>query len=91
MQGETGGEYYAVISGHLVVSIDGSERARLGRGDAFGEIALVRDVPRSATVRATDDAVLLAVDREPFLTAVTGHAVTSERASSIAARHLDPE
>jgi MFS family permease len=91
VQGESGREYYAVISGHLVVSIDGAIRAELGRGDAFGEIALLRDVPRMATVRATDETVLLAVDREPFLTAVTGHAVTRATASSITARHLDPE
>jgi Cyclic nucleotide-binding domain/Major Facilitator Superfamily len=91
VQGETGAEYFAVISGRLVVLVDGGIRAELGRGDAFGEIALLRDRPRSATVRATDDAVLLAVDREPFLTAVTGHAVTSARASSIATRHLDAQ
>jgi len=89
VQGETGSEYYAIISGRLSVSIDGATVAELERGDGFGEIALLRDVPRSATVRALDESVLLAVDREPFLTAVTGHAVTSDRASSIAARHLD--
>ena len=89
VQGETGSEYYAIISGRLSVSIDGATVAELERGDGFGEIALLRDVPRSATVRAMDESVLLAVGREPFLTAVTGHAVTSDRASSIAARHLD--
>jgi hypothetical protein len=91
VQGETGVEYYAVVSGQLVVSIDGDDVADLTRGDGFGEVALMRDVPRSATVRATDPTVLLAVDREPFLTAVTGHAVTRERASSIAASHFEPD
>lgn len=90
-QGDPGVEYFAVISGNLIVSRDGEDRAELARGDAFGEIALLREVPRTATVRATTDAVLLAVDREPFLTAVTGHGTTRERASSIASAHLEPQ
>jgi hypothetical protein len=90
-QGDPGVEYFAVISGNLIVSRDGEERAELTRGDAFGEIALLREVPRTATVRAVTDAVLLAVDREPFLTAVTGHGTTRERASSIASAHLDQQ
>jgi MFS family permease len=89
-QGDPGSQYFAVISGSLLVSRDGEDVAELTRGDAFGEIALIREVPRTATVRATTDAVLLAVDREPFLTAVTGHGTTHDRASSIASAHLDP-
>jgi hypothetical protein len=89
-QGDPGAvEYFAVISGNLIVSRDGHDLAELTRGDAFGETALLREVPRTATVRAGTDAVLLAVDREPFLTAVTGHGTTRERASSIASAHLD--
>jgi hypothetical protein len=91
VQGEPGMEYFVVISGNLVVSIDGTDRTELKRGDGFGEIALLRDVPRAATVRAVSDAVLLAVHREPFLTAVTGHTATSNRASSITAAHLEQE
>lgn len=90
-QGEIGDEYFVVVSGHLMVTMDGEDVRALERGDGFGEIALIRDVPRTATVHATTDAVLLAVDRDPFLTAVTGHATTRERASSIAEAHLDPQ
>jgi Cyclic nucleotide-binding domain len=89
-QGDPGTQYFAVISGELAVSINGTDRARLTRGDGFGEIALLRDVPRTATVRAVTDAVLLAVDREPFLTAVTGHLRTHERATSIASGYTTP-
>ena len=89
-QGDVGAEYFAVVSGSLLVSIDGAPQAELRRGDGFGELALIRDIPRSATVAASTASVLLAVDRDPFLTAVTGHARTRERASSIAAAHLDP-
>jgi CRP-like cAMP-binding protein len=84
-------DYFAVISGNLVVSINGTDQTELKRGDGFGEIALLRDAPRTATVRAVSDAVLLAIDREPFLTAVTGHAATHNRASSITAAHLEQE
>ena len=90
-QGELGDEYYVVVTGNLVVNKDGEDLRALERGDGFGEVALIRDVPRTATVRATTDAVLLAVDRDPFLTAVTGHATTRDRASSIAEAHLDPQ
>jgi hypothetical protein len=87
-QGEPGSEYFAVVSGELAVSVDGVERRALVRGDGFGEIALLHDVPRAATVRATASSVLLAVGREPFLAAVTGHAQTRDRATSIVATHL---
>jgi hypothetical protein len=90
-QGELGDEYFVVVTGRLMVAKDGEDVGELGRGDGFGEIALIREVPRTATVRALTDAVLLAVDREPFLTAVTGHATTQDRASSIANSHLDPK
>lgn len=88
-QGEPGHEYFAVVSGRVKVSISATDVAELGRGDGFGEIALLRRVHRTATVRAVTDSVLLALDGDTFLTAVTGHRPTHDRAASIAVAYDD--
>ncbi len=87
-QGEPGDCYYAIASGELEARQDGGFLRRCGRGEAVGEIALLRDTPRTATVLAASDATLYRLDREPFLAAVTGHAPTHRRAGSIAATRL---
>ncbi|HEX7223248.1 MAG TPA: cyclic nucleotide-binding domain-containing protein, partial [Candidatus Limnocylindrales bacterium] len=73
-QGDPGKRFFVVESGRLTTVIDGRAIGELGPGDAFGEIALIRDTPRTATVRAVEPSVLVALPREAFLTAVTGHA-----------------
>jgi hypothetical protein len=70
-QGDPGDCFYAVESGAYVVDIDGVEVARLGTGRYFGEIALLRDVPRTATVTCVEDGTLVALDRDVFLAAMT--------------------
>lgn len=72
----------------MEVLVDGVRVREQGPGDAFGEIALLRDVPRTATVRATSDALVVAIDREDFLAAVTGHTESHEAASAIAGARL---
>jgi CRP-like cAMP-binding protein len=59
-----------------------------GRGEAFGEIALLRDVPRTATVRAASDAKLLTLGRDEFLAAVTGHPGSAAEADVVVATRL---
>ena len=71
-EGDGGDRFYIVETGDLAVSVAGREVRRLGPGDGFGEIALVRDVPRTATVTALGDVALLGIDREPFLQALGG-------------------
>jgi ATP-binding cassette subfamily B protein len=71
LEGDPGDKFYIVVRGSLAVSkreADGSERriTVLQDGDYFGEIALLRDVPRMATVETLSDCVLLSLSREHF-------------------------
>ncbi len=83
--GEEGDRYYAIGDGEVEVVRADVRLATLGRGDGFGEIALVHDVPRTATVRAITDVVVYALDREEFMIALTGHEPTASMARTIAA------
>jgi len=82
-QGDPGDTYYAIVAGELDVRQDGHLVHRCGRGEGVGEIALLRAIPRSATVVAHTAATVYALDREPFLTAVLGHAPTQRQADRI--------
>jgi Major Facilitator Superfamily/Cyclic nucleotide-binding domain len=81
---DVGDQYYAITSGHVQVTQEGAYVRTMSRGTGFGEIALLADVPRTATVTADDDATLLAIERVPFLTAVTGHDASARTAWSVA-------
>lgn len=83
-EGEPGDCFYLVADGQVSVSAGGREIRTQGPGSAFGEIALLRDVPRTASVVALTDASLLALTSERFLEAVTGLPGGRERADAIA-------
>jgi MFS family permease len=87
-QGEVGDRFYLIESGEVEVIENGSFRRRESAGESFGEIALLHDVRRTASVRATRETNLLALDREHFLNAVTGHRRSHEAASGIASDRL---
>ncbi len=70
---DRGDYFYLVAGGELDVIEDGRRVNELGRGDAFGEIALLEDRPRTASVEARGDAALYALERDDFLAAVAGH------------------
>ena len=71
-EGDSGDRFYVVESGRLAVSVQGREVRRLGPSEGFGEIALIRDVPRTATVTCLEDSVLLGIDHQPFVDALGG-------------------
>lgn len=83
-EGEPGHDFYLVAEGSLDVYQQGEHCAVRGPGEGVGEIALLRDAPRMATVRARDGVVLLALDRDSFLQAVASQAPATRAAHRIA-------
>jgi MFS family permease len=84
-EGEPGEAFYVIADGEVVVTGHGRHRRRMGEGEYFGEIALLRDVPRTATVTADGPVTALAIEREAFLGAVGAHvrsAAAAERSAS---------
>ena len=72
-QGEPGDTFYAVADGEFDIAMNGVYLRTAPRGDFFGEVALLSNVARTATVRARTGGELLAIHRDPFLLAITGH------------------
>jgi MFS family permease len=87
--GELGDRFYIVGDGELEISAAG-RRKTVHQADYFGEIALLRDVPRTATVKALADTKLYALQREDFLAAVTGHRAAHAAAHAVAEERLAP-
>jgi CRP-like cAMP-binding protein len=90
-QGDPGDRFYVVDEGTVQVTVNSRHIAVLGPGGYFGEIALLRNVPRSASVTARGPVKLLALEREEFLTAVTGTRRSAEVADAEIARRLDTQ
>ncbi len=88
-EGDPGDRFWIVERGTAVVSRGGEVVGELGPAEGFGEIALLRDVPRQATVRAGDgELVLKGLDRDVFLPAVTGHGEARDTAEAAVDRWL---
>jgi MFS family permease len=86
-RGDQGDRFYVIAEGELEVVLDGHTKVE-GPGAWVGEIALLRDVPRTATVRARTDARLWAMEREQFLGAVTGHQRSRDAANEVVGARL---
>jgi MFS family permease len=90
-EGQQGDRYYAITDGEVVVSRGDAEIGRMGRGEGFGEIALLYPVTRTATVIATEDTTLLSIDRDAFLTALHASPPVNAAARSVAAAYSPDE
>jgi MFS family permease len=84
--GDPGERFYIVANGELEVT--NGVRTKAGHGDFFGEVALIRDVPRTATVTATARSLLYALEREDFLAAVTGHSAVRSAGDAVVEARL---
>jgi MFS family permease len=85
--GEIGDRFYVVARGDLDIDA-GGHRTTASDGDYFGEIALLRDVPRTATVTARTESLLYALPRSAFLAAVTSHSAAYALGQDIAETRL---
>jgi hypothetical protein len=88
-EGDESDLFYVIESGLVrVTAADGRLLREEGPGDYFGEIGLLRDVPRTATITAAEDTVLLALERDEFLGAVTGQGEARRLAEDVVVRRL---
>jgi CRP-like cAMP-binding protein len=87
-EGEVGDRFYVVESGTLSVRARDEPAPAIESGGFFGEIALLRATPRTATVTATSDCRLLALEGERFVAAVTGEAQSREAADLVVSQRL---
>ena len=86
-EGDVGERYYVLATGAVRVEREGRLlREFAAAGDGFGEMALLRDVPRTATVTTTAESVFLTIDRASFLAAVTGNPLVRARADTLVER-----
>ena len=90
-EGDAGQEYYLIVQGDAAVSVGGNPRRDLGPGEGFGEIALLRDVPRTATVTARGLMRTYSLQRVDFLAAVTGHPFSAATAEDLVRDTLEAD
>ena len=86
-EGDVGDRFYAIEEGEVQVSQGGRIIGRLGPGSSFGELALIRDIPRTASVVTVTDVALEALDRDAFLLAITASQGAADEAARIAAAY----
>jgi MFS family permease len=87
-EGEVGDRFFLVAQGQVEVEQNGRPLRSLGPGECFGEIALLRGTPRTATVRAAGPVLVYSLDGDEFVAAVTGHAPSAAAAEAIVGERL---
>ena len=86
--GDEGDRYYLVDAGAMRIEPPGQPSHVVREGAGFGEIALIRRVPRQATLVAVEDSRLLALRGDEFVSAVTGHAASAAVADAVISSRL---
>jgi predicted MFS family arabinose efflux permease len=87
-EGEPGDLFYLIVAGSATVNVGGKPGPSLGAGDCFGEIALLRDIPRVATVVADQPLRTLALEREAFLVAIASNSMSGAAADALVDQRL---
>ena len=87
-QGDAGDDFYVIVDGRADCVGDGRLIRTMGPGDGFGEIALLRDVPRTTTITARDPLRLFALAQEHFVPAVSGYTDSAGEAEAMVGSHL---
>lgn len=87
-EGEIGSEFYLIMEGEAEVTRNGETLATHGTGDFFGEIALIEDVPRIATVTATTPVRCFVLTRGRFLHVLDDHPDVERKVMRALARRL---
>jgi hypothetical protein len=87
-EGEPGMRFYIIAEGQVLASKEGKPLREMGDGDSFGEIALLRRIPRTATVTALTRVQTRTLTREEFLAGVTGSTESAEGAEEVASVRL---
>jgi MFS family permease len=90
-QGDDGDLVYVIAQGRVTVTRDGELLRELGPAEVFGELALILDVPRTATVTATEPVELRTLGRERFLATVTGNQLSHEALRRLVAARTPAE
>jgi CRP-like cAMP-binding protein len=83
-----GESFYVIVAGEVEVTQNGRLVGGLSDGDAFGEIALLRDVPRTTTVRARTPLTLYTLDRRHFVPTVSGYTASAAEAEAVVETRL---
>jgi MFS family permease len=87
-QGQVGDSFYVIVAGEVEVRENGEVLRVLSDGDSFGEIALLRDVPRTMTVRARTPVALYALDGRHFVPTVSGYSESAAEAETVVETRL---
>jgi predicted MFS family arabinose efflux permease len=87
-QGQVGESFYVIVAGEVEIRENGRLLRVLSDGDSFGEIALLRDVPRTTTVRARTPLMLYELGRHHFVPIVSGYSESAAEAETVVETRL---